>query len=210
MRYETNHFKSPGFITADVPAEVRAVLESEIDDIEARKIAAVDWQTRLAGVIKEEYQLVRSHRVVENFALELASAYNEAFGTFSDFSYATKNVPLALSSVWVNFQKKYEYNPIHTHSSLMSFVIWVRIPYDLEKERAEFPDQNPASFHAANFFFGYTDALGAIREHTLDLTKDWEWKIAMFPAKMSHGVYPFFTSDETRVSVSGNLTMYTG
>jgi hypothetical protein len=35
--------------------------------------------------------------------------------------------------------------------------------------------------------------------------KEWEGKIALFPAKLNHLVYPFYTSDEPRISISGNI-----
>ena len=42
-----------------------------------------------------------------------------------------KNVMLKpyLTGLWVNFQKKGEFQPIHNHYGLMSFVIWMDIPY---------------------------------------------------------------------------------
>ena len=42
--------------------------------------------------------------------------------------------PLVLKSLWVNFQKKYEFNPPHTHDDDLSFVIYTKIPDGLEEE----------------------------------------------------------------------------
>ena len=36
-----------------------------------------------------------------------------------------ENLPFKLESMWVNFQKKYEFNPFHTHSGLFSFAITI-------------------------------------------------------------------------------------
>ena len=30
-------------------------------------------------------------------------------------------------------------------------------------------------------------------------------KIIFFPSKLNHCVYPFYTSDDTRISISGNI-----
>ena len=38
-------------------------------------------------------------------------------------------------NMWVNFQRKYEFNPLHKHSGLLSFVIWMKIPYNFEDEK---------------------------------------------------------------------------
>ena len=42
---------------------------------------------------------------------------------------------------------------------------------------------------------------------TLDLRadKDWNYKFALFKSDLTHQVYPFFTSDEYRITVSGNF-----
>jgi len=43
----------------------------------------------------------------------------------------------------------------------------------------------------------------------LFLDKSWEGTIIVFPAKMLHCVYPFYTSDGTRISLSGNVLLDT-
>jgi len=39
----------------------------------------------------------------------------------------------------------------------------------------------------------------------LDVDKSFENKLLMFPASYNHQVYPFYTSDEERITVSGNV-----
>ena len=39
-----------------------------------------------------------------------------------------------MEKFWVNYQKKYEFNPLHAHSGKISFVIWMKIPYYYEDE----------------------------------------------------------------------------
>ena len=41
---------------------------------------------------------------------------------------------LSVKHLWVNFQKKYDFNPIHNHTGTLSFVIWMKIPYTQEDE----------------------------------------------------------------------------
>ena len=53
--------------------------------------------------------------------------------------------------------------------------------------------------------FVYTDIWGRISSHSLNLDKSCEGKIAIFPSVLNHIVYPFHTSDNYRISVSGNL-----
>ena len=41
----------------------------------------------------------------------------------------TKPLPeFVMSAIWVNYQKQYEFNPIHKHTGLYSFVVFMKIP----------------------------------------------------------------------------------
>ena len=39
----------------------------------------------------------------------------------------------------------------------------------------------------------------------LDVDNEYEGKIMMFPSSLVHCVYPFYTSDDYRISLSGNI-----
>ena len=40
---------------------------------------------------------------------------------------------------------------------------------------------------------------------SINLTKEDEGTIIFFPSQLIHQVYPFFTSEEERVSIAGNV-----
>ena len=44
---------------------------------------------------------------------------------------------------------------------------------------------------------------------SIPVDKSFEGKMIMFPASQYHAVYPFYTSDEERITVSGNLKFKT-
>ena len=44
------------------------------------------------------------------------------------------NLNFELDKLWVNFQKKHEFNPIHNHFGAFSFACWINIPYNLDDE----------------------------------------------------------------------------
>ena len=46
--------------------------------------------------------------------------------------------------------------------------------------------------------------------HRIPIDSTWEGHIIMFPANLQHCVYPFYTSDDTRISFSGNILLDTG
>jgi hypothetical protein len=110
-----------------------------------------------------------------------------------------------LSSYWVNFQKKHEFNPIHKHNGLATFAIWIDVPFDIEDEKKVFTS---SAFNVtANFQMIYTSNVKNkdIAVHNLPVDKSWEGSVIMFPTGLLHCVYPFYTSDAYRISISGNI-----
>ena len=99
--------------------------------------------------------------------------------------------------------KEHEFNPTHSHSGAFSFVIWVKIPFDYKEEQKVYPSVNECE--TAAFYFSYISPLGGQDVHYINLDSDWEWSMIFFPARMYHGVNPFYTSDEQRISISGNV-----
>ena len=109
--------------------------------------------------------------------------------------------------VWANFQKKHEFHPHHIHGGVYSFVIWTRIPYSVEDEIAVFP--NATLKCASMFTFYYTDILGQVRSFPVPVDRDYEGIICLFPKGLGHSVNPFYTSDDYRIAVSGDIVMDT-
>ena len=103
-----------------------------------------------------------------------------------------------LDDIWVNFQKKAEFQPIHNHSGMFSFVIWMDIPYH-SKDEAK-------SDHKGNFSF--LTASGTSREvkpTNIEMSPEMNGYCCFFPSDLCHQVYPFYTSDKDRISISGNI-----
>ena len=109
-------------------------------------------------------------------------------------------------SVWVNFQKKYEVNPCHIHSGQYSFVLWLNIPFNYEDETNRKEVKNSTQAHqASTFTIPYTSITGNIRLEHFFLDKKDNGRFIIFPSNLAHFVYPFYTSDDHRISISGNL-----
>ena len=110
-----------------------------------------------------------------------------------------------LEPFWVNFQKETEFNPIHSHSGVFSFVIWVKIPTDWREQHALPISANSNAPRASDFEFRYTTMLGDISNYIYLLDKEVEGHMLFFPAKLMHEVYPFYNCDKERISISGNI-----
>jgi hypothetical protein len=130
----------------------------------------------------------------------MAAAYQQMF------QYELNMKP-KIVDLWVNLQKKHEYNPVHHHFNKLGWVIWVQIPYDLQEELNAPNNVKTVDRKKRNsaFEFIYPKITGELQTHPIFLSKEDEGKIVMFPKGLKHTVYPFFTSDGYRISVAGNL-----
>ena len=150
----------------------------------------------LAGFIENEYVLKKECR-----ELVLPHIYDGACSMFNEPLQRWKNL-----SSWVNYQKKYEVNPLHNHSGMLSYVMWINIPYNLDDELKLDHVKNSSSRKGATAFtFVYMDVQGTLRQQPFQLTKENEGDFIIFPAHVHHMVMPFYTSDDYRISIAGNI-----
>ncbi len=188
-----------------LPVDLFNKLKEEINLLKGK----VGHQNNLAGNIKEEWDLVPSIPIFNSYILSLINKHESHLNYLSKerkkFIIEEKIPHLSLANFWVNFQKKYEFNPVHDHSGLFSFVIFVKIPYDLEKELKEGPGSLSNSNYTSCLQFHATNILGRPHVETVFVDKYYEGGIYFFNAETKHCVYPFFTSDDYRITVSGNL-----
>lgn len=222
-----NNSKSPiiypidmfnGFVIDNVPKHITDLIDSHImgmslvdsDDLPSN-------HQNLAGNIEEQYTLA-VEKSMEEYIYFLCEMYMKRFPNFkSNLYYANGyekqvNQKLKLYSVWINFMKKYEFNPPHTHSGRFSFVIWHKIPYDLETEMRNSPSKRLDKNNLAGVFqFSYpTFSEAGIGLTNIRADKRYEGKICLFPAYLHHCVFPFYTSNELRISVAGNVNFVNG
>lgn len=155
---------------------------------------------KLVGHIKHEYVLKENTRVLNPYIKHLAQYLSANLDKGDKKGYGGNNY--ILKDLWVNFQKKHEFNPIHVHDGIFSFVIFMTVPYELNDEMKVF---NANGDHASRLEFVYSNTLGRIIQYVLDINKSDEKSIVMFPASLNHVVYPFYTSNDYRITISGNV-----
>ncbi len=193
------HLKNPGITTSTLPPDIFQALMQEIKEVSQSDTGYFKMNNSLAGQISKEYQLKKSQEFMNPFLEEMASQYGKHFDYYPGYNFK-------VDSLWVNYQSKTEYNPIHNHDGLLSFVIWMQIPYNIEDEYQVPHSQNSSLKAASTFQFVYSSILGNVINQKLEVTNGWEGRIVMFPSKLLHTVYPFFTSDNYRISVAGNIS----
>ena len=162
-----------------------------------------DHRSKLAGNISESYLLMdRGDWFWLNTLKPLCAKYKKEFYNLGDDLGIPCNHPYYLHSWWVNYQNQTDFNPVHTHGGIYSFVIWLKIPIEHEEQNKD----NISNMKLrSSFQFNYTDILGNISQYSYDLNKSWEGIMLFFPSQLQHQVYPFYNCDEERISISGNI-----
>jgi len=171
-------------------------------------------KSELAGHIHSSLKLDIFSPHLSNFVKVIMPALtNKYIETFNGIpvEYHSTDIPkyeLGIDRLWVNFQKQHEFNPIHNHGGVFSFVIWMKIPTSTsEQANLTIAKTTSSKGLISNFVFIYSDILGKIRSFAYQLEKDISGYVVMFPSSLNHQVYPFYESESNRISVSGNIAL---
>lgn len=199
MNFSHISLPNPGVTISQLPENLYSSILKEADDILLNSSLYLNYNSRLAGNIEKQYELKKSISILQPYLNEMCKSY-----TFH-WNYYQKEEDFKLTHLWVNFQQKNEFNPIHHHNGIFSFVCWLKIPYTIEDELHTSHVKDTNSKAASTFQFIYPNILGQLTLETLYVDKDWSGRIILFPAHLSHCVYPFTTSDDYRISISGNI-----
>lgn len=197
-----------GYVLADIDADQLQPIRDEVAKIQSNFDHAQGLNYDLAGNIAGQYELSDCHeylqQLVEPYAQKLWSGTHPLLW-FSSYG-VTMNKPLLMQkTAWVNFQRPGEFNPVHNHEGLISFVIWLNIPYTQESEQQATADIPAERNMAGKFQFIYSNALGNQVTWNMNVDRSFENKILLFPSKLLHAVYPFHSSTDYRISIAGNL-----
>ena len=195
-----------GVVETQLPKDIIDDIWSSID--EAKK-NPTDLKGELAGNIKSSLSLDMKSPLLKDFLAHILpnmiTSYTNTFGV----PWRTTIKPNStwnLSSMWVNFQRQHEFNPIHDHDGIFSFVIWMQIPTSYEEQK-KLPICAESNAHGSisNFGFHYTNSMVRVSQFFYNMEKQAEGYMVMFPSEMKHEVFPFYENDGERISISGNI-----
>jgi hypothetical protein len=206
MNVEAMHFPNIGFLQINLEAEELRPLNDEIKKIQLNSRLQIPANKALVGNIEKEFKLTESLDHINSIIARCIPVYQNNFDDFlSRQDILSEDRGLVVNSAWVNFQAKHEFNPVHDHTGVFSFVIWLKIPYDIGTEISCSPGANGRAPAPGHFSFFYTNSLGNICSYVIPADVSMENTLLLFPAKLTHAVYPFYSSDDYRISVSGNV-----
>ena len=168
-----------------------------LDEAQISRKESLNYRNKLAGVIKEEYSYQNKEMFLPEIS-QILGVYDQAFQKWKNTPYE-KKPEYVLTSMWVNFMKKHEYNPPHDHADQLSFVIFLDVPEEIKKENDKYEGQSGGPGSLA-FLYGEGNRQAITYQSIFPKARD----MFIFPAWLKHYVAPFY-SDATRISVSGNI-----
>ena len=104
---EKKYFDTVGIDRYDVPDNI-------INYLKQKPTKPVN--NELLGHIKEEFGYQNVPDYVQRYFLEKTQTENMQ-SHMGEVKVLDTPLPLKLDTLWINYQKKYEYNPIHEHSA---------------------------------------------------------------------------------------------
>ena len=213
VKYQTTYW-GPWMIYSQLTPEFIKKLR-ELSD--KTRTEGNDYRHNLAGNIAEEYDLteytgwfgdkfrpwldaflmnVPRQEMLSHLLVKRAKEKGFKVGPNENIQYGW-----ALNSLWVNYQKKHEWDPPHTHDSDISFVIWLDIPEEIHKEHKEHEwKANHQGPGVIVFQYGHQEYFNVHNTWIMPNSGD----VAIFPSHLQHYVHSF-QSDVTRISMSGNI-----
>ena len=131
------------YVLADTPKDILQILDNVIKE---KDLSPLNGD--LAGNLKHEFAIPKGKAAVSPMLMQLIIKHQEKYPNYFKKAHSMLNYKaceIELFNLWVNFQKKHEFNPMHTHDGIYSFVIWHKVPYSMEDEKAQFHETKKPS-----------------------------------------------------------------
>ena len=110
-----------------------------------------------------------------------------------------KQGDVRLDTMWINFSKKHDFIPPHSHTGILSFIIYIKIPEEIFDDTKVGGSQK----QAGQIVFNYGDNISMLQRTEFSV-KPYENLMFIFPNHLRHYV-PVYFKDAERISVSGNF-----
>ena len=184
-----------GIYYCKVSKESNDKLLKEVDRIKTQTL--ID-RSALAGDIKEEYFIwevlsgTQQEFITSHLRKQLENLYRRKVVSIA---FETSQDEGKKGSLWVNYMKTGEHNPLHVHGGLISFVWYLDVPENIRKDHLSQPSSGKSR---GLIEFVSPSGPGALKLNPR--TGD----VFLFDAQHQHQVYPFYV-DETRISMAGNI-----
>ena len=194
---ELINVKNFGFLRTRLPTDLFIKLKKECQNDKKLK----ETKSGLSGKgVPKHFYTEEGFPELKKYIHYCAVEYEKKFKYIETLKFLNKNAPLLVTPPWINIQKRYEFLPMHNHDGILSYNIWIQIPYDIKKE-------SEGGENTARLDFIYPMTHGGTGSYKFNLSKEDEGKLIMFPSSFTHVLYPFYTSKDVRLSIAGNVVL---
>ena len=206
---EQRHYSEPQELWFDI-----RLSEKEMDFLrDACSVKAkVNWNHDLAGNISKSELITDKGNWFYESALKKPTEkmFYDDWNNYRKYHIGGDESPpkFIMNGFWVNYMKQHEFNPLHCHGGLFSFVIFVKIPTYWKEQHALSFSANSNMPLASDFVFVWPERSRNIcMVSPFQLSPEDEGRMLFFPAYLQHMVYPFYGTEEERGTISGNIVL---
>ena len=152
----------------------------------------------------KQWELTDDNNWFEDNVLRPAvGAYNQKWGLPIKVQ-TTHEHGLIFSRLWVRASTRGDYQSLHDHQSVLTFVLWMNIPFNSKIERNVQAGFRP---EAGDVVLQYHDTCGCIEKMSWHISKECSGQMIVFPSNWQHVVYPHHSTDEYRIAVAGDVAL---
>ncbi len=150
----------------------------------------------LAGHIKDEY--IIDHKMYDTIIQPQLESFKGCYKMY----YNRELESIKTTVAWVNYMKAADFNPPHVHTHCrFSSVLFVSVPKELKKECKQHKGTSEGP-GCIEFRYGESLTRDNLNVYTI-FPK--EGDMFIFPAFLTHFVYPFKSKNVNRISVAANF-----
>jgi|TARA_R110000796_G_scaffold1753_3_gene7181 hypothetical protein len=178
-----------GVLKTNLPKKLKNKLLKESKDAELNNELLKTGIT--ATGVPIQFLLKDTKKELQEFIIPLVNTYFKTHPDyFKSINILNKKCDILIDRPWINLQRKHQYIPNHIHDGILSYNIFLKIPYNKKSN---------------SFEFSFTNVCGQPQHHSMNITKKDEGVVLLFPSQLTHCVYPFYDSEEYRISIAGNV-----
>jgi hypothetical protein len=208
LRYDTIQNALPGVLMQPFgpiiyKTDITAECLDRLTTLTANSRNNDDMRPGLAGNLSDEKLLniddASALEIIEHCGVLQTALWNMPKESMKHFTRK-----MLIDNIWVNYQKAFEWNPLHSHTGDISFVIYIANPIDYELEKKH-PTQRANTPTAGKISFRYGEK-HPMSNHTF-MHIPVAGEMFCFPAWLEHQVFPFTTEGIERISIAGNISI---
>ena len=156
-----------------------------------------NWKDKLAGNVSRCDLIDKDNWFYETTLKKLTERlFHDDWDNYRKYVIDQEESPpkFEMNKFWVNYQKQHDHVPIHNHTGLYSFVIFIKIPTHW-KDQHVLPMQSKSNvtttISASDFVLVVGQENGHVKNINFPLSPEDEGRMLFFPAGLQHMVYPF-------------------